>query len=66
MKDFTVSDLLKAAEEAVKAGHGDKVVYLSDDDEGNGYHKMSFSFSIVDGFEESYYGLNRNTDIILG
>lgn len=42
---ITVKDLLKACREQVAKGNGDKIIYLSNDDEGNGYHQMFFLFS---------------------
>ena len=34
---FTVKDLLKACQEQVDKGNGDKGILISRDDEGNGY-----------------------------
>lgn len=42
---ITVNMLMKACAEQVKKGNGDKKIYLSDDDEGNGYHEMYFLFT---------------------
>lgn len=45
MVGLTVKDLLSACKEAVKEGYGDRVVMLSDDDEGNGYHTLFYAFT---------------------
>ena len=42
---LTVKDLLKACEEQIELGNGDKVVLLSADDEGNEYHALFFGFT---------------------
>ncbi len=66
MKEFTVKDLQKVVEEEVKNGNGDKVIHLSSDNEGNGFHQMFFAFTPVTELYEQHYGLNSGTDIILG
>ena len=49
-KPLTIKDLLKACQEEIKKGHGDHVIMLSDDDEGNGYHYCWYAFtSLMDG-----------------
>lgn len=40
----TVRQLLDICKEQVKAGNGDKVVLISCDDEGNGFHTLFFGF----------------------
>ena len=42
---MTVENLLAICQEQVAKGNGKKVIYLSDDDEGNGYHEMFYGFS---------------------
>ena len=42
---FTINDLLKACQEQVAKGNGDKGILISQDDEGNGYHSLSYLFS---------------------
>lgn len=44
MKAKTVKELAKECEALIKAGHGDKEVLISADDEGNGYHSLFFGF----------------------
>lgn len=44
-KPLTVNQLLKLCQEEVKKGRGDHTIMLSDDDEGNGYHYLWYSFT---------------------
>lgn len=41
---LTVKDLLNECKIAVANGHGNKEVWISRDDEGNGYHGLYYSF----------------------
>ena len=38
MKQFTVTELRKALQDAEKRGFGDRLVVTADDEEGNGLH----------------------------
>lgn len=42
---MTVERLLAICKQQVAKGNGKKNIYLSDDDEGNGYHEMFYGFS---------------------
>ena len=42
---ITVKELLKACQEQVAKGNGDKGILISRDDEGNGYHSLFYLFS---------------------
>ena len=44
-KPLTIRDLCKICEKEIRAGRGDNVVMLSDDDEGNGYHYCWYAFT---------------------
>lgn len=44
MKPITVKVLKKLCEDQIKMGNGDKVIMISDDEEGNGYHYLWYSF----------------------
>lgn len=51
MKALTVKDLKKECEKQIKMGNGDKTIMISDDDEGNGFHYLWYSFSsMTDAF----------------
>lgn len=41
---ITVKDLALLCMEQINKGNGNKHVLLSDDDEGNGYHTLFYSF----------------------
>lgn len=52
MKPITVKELYNACKDQIKKGNGDKVIMISDDDEGNGYHYMWYSFTTMEEMEE--------------
>ena len=66
---MTVKRLLQLCIKEYEKGNGDKVIVISDDNEGNGYHGMFYGFTPVDGFENDIYDSQdedcKNT-IILG
>ena len=43
-KPLTIKQLYKECKKQIDAGNGDKVIMISDDDEGNGYHYLWYSF----------------------
>lgn len=51
MKPLTVKDLLEACVDEVERGNADKVIMISDDDEGNGYHYLWYDFMTVKNYE---------------
>lgn len=53
MKQVTVNDLYKYCENAIRNGHGDKNIVISDDNEGNGFHGLFYSFTIVDNYSST-------------
>ena len=73
-KPLTVKELLKLCQDEIKKGHGDYSIMLSDDDEGNGYHYLWYSFitaSELDGAFELENSLDeriapKDKTIILG
>ena len=55
MGQIKLKDLYLACKEQMEAGNGEKSLILSDDNEGNGYHGMFFTLTVitpenVDGF----------------
>ncbi|MEE3344923.1 MAG: hypothetical protein VZS44_12570 [Bacilli bacterium] len=42
---LTVNELLELCEEQKAKGNGNKKIYISRDDEGNGYHGLYFGFT---------------------
>ena len=45
MQQITVKVLYDLIQGEIKKGNGDKLIVLSDDNEGNGYHGMYFGFT---------------------
>ncbi len=45
MKALTVNVLAKYCLEQKRKGNGDKVIQISTDDEGNGYHTLWYQFT---------------------
>lgn len=58
-KPLTVKDLLEACIDEVKRGNSDKVIMISDDEEGNGYHYLWYNFIEVKEYEkeEELFGM---------
>jgi hypothetical protein len=63
----TVKELLELCKEQIAKGNGDKIILLSNDDEGNGYHEMIYHFT-EDVAGNDMWGEISNPDkkIILG
>ena len=65
MEMLTINDLAKFVNAEIKKGNGAKKIMLSDDDEGNGYHGLYFSFTPAEKmFSGSFppslpYGVNK-------
>lgn len=51
MKPLTVKELYEACADEINQGNADKVIMISQDDEGNGFHYLWYSFGEV---EEEY------------
>lgn len=52
MKPLTVKDLMYACVKEVDKGNGNKVIMISDDDEGNRYHYLWYDFIEVKEYEK--------------
>lgn len=52
MKALTIKDLYKECEKQMRLGNGDKVIMISSDDEGNGYHYLWYPFTTIEEMEE--------------
>ena len=48
MKPITINVLEELCKEQIKKGNGDKVIMISQDDEGNGYHYLWYAFSTIE------------------
>ena len=70
MEQMKVKDLFEFCKQAIKDGHGDKNIVISDDNEGNGYHGLFYQFTPVDdNFTDDIYDSVTNSSkdtIILG
>ena len=55
-KPLTVTALAEACQIQIKKGNGSKIIMISDDDEGNGFHYLWYQFcedtSICDNIDE--------------
>jgi len=69
MKPLTINDLYEECKKQIKKGNKDKVIMLSDDDEGNGFHYCWYAFTKIDGWAKEYVDkeiANEEDTIILG
>lgn len=51
-KPYTVKELRALCDKEMLKGNGDKVIMISNDDEGNGYHYLWYSFITVKELEK--------------
>ena len=47
MEQIKLKDLYQACKEQMEAGNGERSLVLSDDNEGNGYHGMFFTLTVI-------------------
>lgn len=71
MKPITVNTLYKLCRDEIKKGNKDKVIMISQDDEGNGYHYLWYPFCSPDDVFINEYELDeriatKDDTIILG
>lgn len=67
MKQIKLKDLYLACKKQMEAGNGEKSLVVSADNEGNGYHGMFYTLTVItpenaDGFE-GLIGDNSEADI---
>ena len=53
MKAKTVNDLFKLIKLEIEDGNGDRIIKLSNDDEGNDFHIMYYGFTMGEDFGDS-------------
>ena len=53
-KPLTVKELAKLCQDEIKKGHGDCSIMISDDDEGNGYHYLWYSFITANELDSAF------------
>ena len=61
---MNVEELMEYCKEAIENGKGKHEILISDDDEGNGFHYLFYSFQPDDVVKD--YGYDPKTQIILG
>lgn len=72
MQQLTVKQLKVLCTQAIQRGHGDKLIVISDDNEGNGYHGLFYGFTLISKDDEQFYNIsdstitNRKEIIVLG
>lgn len=64
MEAMTVKELAAHCNALLKQGQGDKKVYITCDDEGNGVHALYFQFTTGEAIEQ--FGLNPDKSVLLG
>lgn len=47
MQQIKLKELYAVCKKLMKEGHGNKTLVLSDDNEGNGYHGMFFTLTVI-------------------
>ena len=65
MKPITVNQLKKYCEEEIKNGNGNNAIMISDDDEGNGYHYLWYSFIKANKMLDDMKNLNLPENFIM-
>lgn len=55
MDQMTVKALLEICKEQIAKGNGNKMIVISDDNEGNGYHGLFYGFTPADEFVDCVY-----------
>lgn len=52
MKPLTIKELKRQCEIQILQGNGDKVIMISQDDEGNSYHYLWYAFCPIEEYEK--------------
>ncbi len=47
MEQIKLKDLYQECKKLMEQGHGEKSLVVSDDNEGNGYHGMFFTLTVI-------------------
>lgn len=58
MKLLTINDLMKECIKQINKGNGNKVIMISNDDEGNGYHYLWYTFETTEDFDKQIEEVN--------
>lgn len=71
-KQLTVKMLKALCEKQISNGNGNRMIVISDDNEGNGFHGLFYGFTPINKGEQSLFNINDsvsediNEIIILG
>lgn len=71
-KQMTVRQLKKLVDAEIKNGNGNRMIVISDDNEGNGFHGMFYGFTTIEPHEKDLFNIydscseEPNEIIILG
>ena len=52
MKPITIKQLYKECKKQIDKGNGNKIIMISQDDEGNAYHYLWYSFTSMEEMEK--------------
>ena len=58
MGQFTIKQLRDFCDVYIKEGYGDRMIVISDDNEGNGYHGMFYGFTLIKKEEKEWYPIS--------
>ena len=64
-KQLTVQDLYRFCEQEIKKGNSKRLIVISDDNEGNGFHGLFYAFTEIEEKDKEYYPIydSVETDI---
>ena len=55
MKQLTITLLKKLCDLEIKKGNGNRMIVISDDNEGSGFHGLFYGFTTIDKKEKDFY-----------
>ena len=62
-KQLTVQDLYRFCEQEIKKGNSKRLIVISDDNEGNGFHGLFYAFTEIDEKDKEYYPIYDFFDV---
>lgn len=66
MGQMTIKTLKALCDKYIKQGYGDRMIVISDDNEGNGFHGLFYGFTIIEEKDKPFYDNiydSQSTDI---
>lgn len=64
MKPITIERLYKQLQQEIKKGHGDYIIFVTDDEEGNGYHALWYDGCVAKEVDDREYIEELNCDLV--